>query len=82
VCLTFLTTIFQLYLGGQLYWWWKPEYSEKTIDLPHVTDKLYFGYPVQAVGSQKLLNYLDIQSFRSLNIPDDGYSRHAPCALN
>jgi hypothetical protein len=27
--------------GGQLYWWKKPEYPEKTPDLPQVTDKLY-----------------------------------------
>jgi len=39
--LTSLSRIFQLYRGGQFYFWRKPEYPEKTTDLSQVTDRPY-----------------------------------------
>ena len=40
LCLTPLSTIFQLFRGGQFYLWKKSEFPEKASDVPQVTDGL------------------------------------------
>jgi len=58
-----LSTIFQLYFGGQFYWRMKPEKPEKTTDLPQITDKLFSHNVVSSTPR--------LSGVRTHNVSDD-----------
>jgi hypothetical protein len=55
-CLTRLSTIFQLYHGGQFYWWRKPKYPEKTLNGKKKSWAVYLHFiPVSITSSGNLM---------------------------
>ena len=49
MCLTHISTIFQLYHGGQLYWWKKSLFPYKTTDLPQLKLSYLSSFNIMAV---------------------------------
>jgi hypothetical protein len=57
-CLTPLSTIFQLYLCSQFYWWRKLEYPQKTTDLKVALNTIIPLTPQNSLSSQILASCL------------------------
>ena len=60
-----ISIIFQLYCGGQFYWWRKPEYQKKTTNLSQVIDTLYYIMLYRATIMDKITEHLYFASLKN-----------------
>ena len=67
LCLTPLLTIFQLYCGGQFYWWMKPEYPKKTTSA---------ASHWQTLSHNVVSNRQRLSEIRTHNVSGDRHSLH------
>ena len=80
-CLTPFSTIFQLYCGGQVYWWRKLQYLEKSTDLLQVTDNMKYYIIRRWPTNSNVVLCLSVIQHSSTMIKQIYYSNNTYCNL-